>query len=330
MPLKMNLKGVKDRLKDETLDLSLCDLKEVPVREIAAVRKASHLDLSNNLLVTLPPTFPSLRQIVKLDLSRNNLTEIPENFGEMKQLKYLDLYANQISRLPLSLGELKNLRWLDLKENPLTPAVASVAGPCSNLSECQACARNIVTYLSNVKLMIEEEKQRRLNAATQVSAANAESEGGTKKQTKKKKKKSADKENKKSVNGAKNGAKLLHDKTDGQERSGSSAVTTHQHTTKNQSKEGRSNRGIFCRMMMSTLSLVAVCVVLFLMFAILPVHYEQESRELFAYLETRTGVPVTALQEQSAKAWNMTFQVATTWYKDTYHTINEAYKNYFN
>lgn len=116
------------------------------------------------------------------------LIELPENFGEMTQLKYLDLYANQvnnffvifvfllctkkmyivqdnlqISRLPLSLSELKNLRWLDLKENPLTEAVAMVAGPCSNLNECQACARNIVKYLSTVKLLIEEEKLRRSN-----------------------------------------------------------------------------------------------------------------------------------------------------------------------
>lgn len=53
-----------------------------------------------------------------------------------------------------------------MKENPLTPAVASVAGPCNNLTECQACARNVVTYLSRVKLSIEEEKLRRLNAVT--------------------------------------------------------------------------------------------------------------------------------------------------------------------
>lgn len=69
----------------------------------------------------------------------------------------------QISRLPLSLSELKNLRWLDLKENPLTEAVASVAGPCSNVRECQVCARSIVTYLSTVKVVIEEERLRRLN-----------------------------------------------------------------------------------------------------------------------------------------------------------------------
>lgn len=92
------------------------------------------------------------------------LTDLPDNFGELKNLKHLDLYSNQISRLPLSLGDLKNLKWLDLKENPLTPAVASVAGPCSNSAECQACARNIVAYLANAKVTIQEEKQRRIES----------------------------------------------------------------------------------------------------------------------------------------------------------------------
>lgn len=50
-----------------------------------------------------------------------------------------------------------------MKENPLTKAVASVAGPCSNLSECQACARNVVSYLSTAKEFIEKNKLRRLN-----------------------------------------------------------------------------------------------------------------------------------------------------------------------
>lgn len=58
---------------------------------------------------------------------------------------------------------MKNLKWLDLKENPLTPAVASVAGQCSNNAECLACARNIVAYLSSVRESVEQEKQRRLN-----------------------------------------------------------------------------------------------------------------------------------------------------------------------
>lgn len=202
----MNLKKVENRLKNEKLDLSLCDLKEVPVREIATIKKATHLDLSNNLLTSLPNTFVDLKQIIVLDLSRNMLTEIPENFGELRQLKHLDLYANQISRLPLSLSELKNLRWLDLKENPLTPAVASIAGPCSNLSECQTCARNVVNYLSHVKVTIEIEKSRRFSAITDTETSTISTKKG-----RKKKKKTADKNNKRNLD--KNGSDLSNTMT---------------------------------------------------------------------------------------------------------------------
>lgn len=36
MTVKLNLKNIKDKLKDNSLDLSLCELKEVPVREIVS------------------------------------------------------------------------------------------------------------------------------------------------------------------------------------------------------------------------------------------------------------------------------------------------------
>lgn len=36
MTVKLKLKDVKDKLKDDSLDLSLCDLEEVPVREIVS------------------------------------------------------------------------------------------------------------------------------------------------------------------------------------------------------------------------------------------------------------------------------------------------------
>ncbi|EZA51500.1 hypothetical protein X777_09844 [Ooceraea biroi] len=55
------------------------------------------------------------------------------------------------------------------------------------MRECQACARNIVTYLSNVKVIIEEEKLRRLSETGEVT---------TKKESKKKKKRNAEKESK--------------------------------------------------------------------------------------------------------------------------------------
>lgn len=97
---------------------------------------------------------------------------------------------HQISRLPLSMGDLKNLKWLDLKDNPLTPAVASVAGPCSNTTECQQCARSIVSYLTYISRTIEDEKKRRTEASAAAPAASS------KKESKKKKKKTTPKDEK--------------------------------------------------------------------------------------------------------------------------------------
>lgn len=184
-------KEIASKLKDDTLDMSYCDLDEVPVRQIACISKVRNLNLSNNNLTLLPATFTTLLQIVVLDLSRNRLRELPEHFGLMTQLRHLDLYNNQISRLPLSLGELKNLRWLDLKGNPLTEAVALVAGPCNNMEDCQACARDIVKYLSIAKSLVEEERLRRLNNLTDETEKSLTT---VKKEGKKKKKKNVVKE----------------------------------------------------------------------------------------------------------------------------------------
>lgn len=309
----MNLKNVKDRLKDETLDLSLCDLKEVPVREIATIKKATHLDLSNNLLTSLPNNFVNLKQIVKLDLSRNALTEIPENFGELRQLKHLDLYANQISRLPLSLSELKNLRWLDLKENPLTPAVASVAGPCSNLSECQACARNIVTYLSRVKLTIEEEKLRRLNAVAEIDAAS------TKKTGKKKKKKPADKDNKQNLDKNESDS-LLKVSEINENKVETSTVIHHEQYMDKQLVKGNT-----CRTLLRTIiwgflfSLILILTIL-----VLPL-YSKQSELFLNNLETNVGIPLKAIRQHSTDMFYAFMRSASNIYQDLYYVYEKNF-----
>lgn len=318
----MNLKSVKDRLKDETLDFSFCDLEQVPVREIATVRKASHLDLSNNLLVSLPNTFVTLRQIVKLDLSRNMLTEIPENIGEMKQLRHLDLYANQISRLPLSLSELKNLRWLDLKENPLTPAVASVAGPCSNLSECQACARDVVAYLSRVKVTIEEEKLKRLNAATVEKSSTS-----VKKEEKKKKKKSAEKESKKTAD--KNGLKPSSKLPQVNENESKVSASGFNRRNKQYSGKGKSDSGLCRTFILTIISFLLVCFGGTLAIAMLPVYSEEHSQLLTDYVETRTGVPLKAFQNYSRDVIHFSLEMIIARTKTIYETLNGTYSNFF-
>ncbi|XP_031840470.2 leucine-rich repeat-containing protein 59 [Nomia melanderi] len=311
----MNLKNIKDRLKDDTLDLSLCDLKEVPVREIATVKKARNLDLSNNLLAALPNTFVNLKQIIQLDLSRNMLTEIPENFGELKQLRYLDLYENQISRLPLSLSELKNLRWLDLKENPLTPAVASVAGPCSNLTECQACARNVVMYLSRVKLSIEEEKLRRLNAVT-----NAETDTLlTKKVGKKKKKKTAEKDNKENAHESKSTSS-----TEEPQVGANKVVIPAMGQNNPNTDEEHALKGKYTIAQFLLLSLITGMLII----VVLPM-YSERCNTLINYIERNTGVPLKEFQKHSINTFQFSIRAATMWTKSICKDLYYVYENSF-
>ncbi|XP_014474281.1 PREDICTED: leucine-rich repeat-containing protein 59 [Dinoponera quadriceps] len=327
MTVKLNLKNIKDKLKDNSLDLSLCELKEVPVREIASVRKATDVNLSTNLLVSLPTTFVTLRQIVKLDLSRNMLTELPENFGEMTQLKYLDLYANQISRLPLSLSELKNLRWLDLKENPLTEAVASVAGPCSNLSECQACARNVVNYLSTVKLLIEEEKLRRLNNTTgetekEVTAA--------KKENKKKKKRDSEKEHKTSSGkiGASTQNKDLQDNNDNirltELSDNNSRRELHKFTA-----DGNSSTRLYRSLKWMTVWLFIISSLLTITLIVFSWRYEQQTDTFLQNAQMLSGLPLRRYHKHTIDLLQRIIDITALHVKSVTDVINDFYETHF-
>nr|BAE41014.1 unnamed protein product [Mus musculus] len=130
--------NLRDKLDGNELDLSLSDLNEVPVKELAALPKATVLDLSCNKLSTLPSDFCGLTHLVKLDLSKNKLQQLPADFGRLVNLQHLDLLNNRLVTLPVSFAQLKNLKWLDLKDNPLDPVLAKVAGDCLDEKQCVA------------------------------------------------------------------------------------------------------------------------------------------------------------------------------------------------
>jgi len=152
---KINL---ADKVDDGEMDLSMCDLQEVPVKEIAAYRKVWSLDLSNNHLTQLSKAFPTLANLTKLDLSKNKLKKLPDNFGDLQRLKHLDLYKNELQHLPLSFGQLKSLKWLDLKDNPLVPAIQEAAGDCLDTTQCQVCASNMIYFFTKLREKVDEER----------------------------------------------------------------------------------------------------------------------------------------------------------------------------
>ncbi|KAK8736201.1 hypothetical protein OTU49_004866 [Cherax quadricarinatus] len=168
----MEKNTLRDKLDGNELDLSMMSLTEVPVKEIAALPRATKIDLSNNQLASLPPCFAqSLGNITHLELGSNKLQEIPANFFKLQNLKHLDLYNNQLTDLPLSFCQLRSLKWLDLKGNPLNPSLRKIAGDCLNQKECEAAARNIIAHLKKLQTQMETEKQEKLKKEKEKAEA---------------------------------------------------------------------------------------------------------------------------------------------------------------
>ncbi|KAM9258363.1 leucine-rich repeat-containing protein 59 [Cariama cristata] len=160
--------SLKDKLDGNELDLSLCDLNEVPVRELAALPKATVLDLSCNNLISLPSDFCSLMHLVKLDLSKNRLQQLPLDFGRLVNLQHLDLLNNRLVTLPVSFAQLKNLKWLDLKDNPLDPVLAKVAGDCLDEKQCKQAAVKVLQHMKAIQSEQDRQRQRKLQAEREM------------------------------------------------------------------------------------------------------------------------------------------------------------------
>ena len=155
---KFSKEELKRRLDDGELDLSLCSIAKVPVKQILSLKKVTVLDLSCNKISDLQDSFCSLINLVQLDLSKNSLVSLPENFGNLSNLKRLDLYSNNLVNLPLSFGDLELLKWLDLKDNPIQKDLLDIVGNCLDQKECESCARKMLNFMHDLKTREERRK----------------------------------------------------------------------------------------------------------------------------------------------------------------------------
>merc|ERR1712002_603326 len=157
---------IKERIDENELDLSLCNISKVPVIQLMPFTKVTVLDLSCNRINTLPDNFSKLQHLISLDLSKNGITELPADFGELTKLKKLDLFKNNLEELPLTFYKLKGLQWLDLKANPIQEILPKLVGDCLKPAECQQCAKNIVGHYSNLygEQLQRERREKKLEA----------------------------------------------------------------------------------------------------------------------------------------------------------------------
>ncbi|XP_031699425.1 leucine-rich repeat-containing protein 59 [Anarrhichthys ocellatus] len=154
--------NLKDKISGNEVDLSLSNLTEVPVRELALFTKATVVDLSCNNITSLPPEFCNLTHLVKVDLSKNQLTCLPDDLGNLASLQHLDLYNNKLSVLPVSFSHLRSLKWLDLKDNPLEAVLAKAAGDCLDEKQCKQCATQVLQHMRGLQVEVDRVREKRL------------------------------------------------------------------------------------------------------------------------------------------------------------------------
>uniref|UniRef100_A0A8C0A576 E3 ubiquitin-protein ligase LRSAM1 n=1 Tax=Bos mutus grunniens TaxID=30521 RepID=A0A8C0A576_BOSMU len=114
----------KEAGADDILDISKCELSEIPFGAFATckVLQKKVLIVHTNVLTSLLPkscSLLSLATIKVLDLHDNQLTALPDDIGQLTALQVLNMERNQLTYLPRSIGNLIQLQTLNVKDNRL-------------------------------------------------------------------------------------------------------------------------------------------------------------------------------------------------------------------
>lgn len=116
----------------ESLQISRCGVKKFP--NVKKCDQLKVLDLNNNSIEIVRPTFKKLKNLNHLSLYKNEVKELPEFLFNTKSLRILDLYYNHLKQIPVSIANLENLEILYIAENELT-SLPDEIGDLKNLKE---------------------------------------------------------------------------------------------------------------------------------------------------------------------------------------------------
>ncbi|NXJ15548.1 LRSM1 ligase, partial [Odontophorus gujanensis] len=123
----------KEAGADDVLDISKCELLEVPYGAFATckVLQKKVLIIHTNNLTSLVPKSCSLLSLITvkvLDLHDNQLGSLPADIGQLTSLQVLNLERNLLKCLPQSIGDLAQLQVLNVKGNKLRELPGTVSG----------------------------------------------------------------------------------------------------------------------------------------------------------------------------------------------------------
>ncbi|KQJ96941.1 hypothetical protein BRADI_3g27860v3 [Brachypodium distachyon] len=103
---------------------------------LSCVQTLTVLSLSQNRLVTLPPSLGSLTFLRELRIANNMLGNLPVEIGLLKQLEILIANNNRLTTLPSSIGDCESLLEVELSSN-LLAELPEAFGNLQNLKSRQ-------------------------------------------------------------------------------------------------------------------------------------------------------------------------------------------------
>lgn len=136
-------KGDTSEPRPLIVDVSFNNLEVLPdAARLTAVigRAVRKLDISHNVITTLPEGICELERLQILLGGTNRLMHLPDTLCMLSELQLLSLPANQLVRLPASFGDLTALRVLHVQGNALTTLPPSLGG-CVALEDID-CSNN--------------------------------------------------------------------------------------------------------------------------------------------------------------------------------------------
>ncbi|KAM4647454.1 E3 ubiquitin-protein ligase LRSAM1 isoform 7-T8 [Amazona ochrocephala] len=159
----------KEAGADDTLDISKCELSEVPYGAFATckVLQKKVLIMHTNNLTSLVPKSCSLMSLVTvkvLDLHDNQLASLPADVGQLASLQVLNLERNLLKCLPQSIGDLAQLQMLNVKGNKLKdlPVTVSSLRSLRTLDISGNMVVELPRGLAHIRTLEEQKMQEKL------------------------------------------------------------------------------------------------------------------------------------------------------------------------
>ncbi|XP_026176729.1 leucine-rich repeat-containing protein 2 isoform X2 [Mastacembelus armatus] len=95
------------------------NLSELPF-ELSSLKKLVHLDIAENMFVSIPICALRMSSLKLLDLSNNSLSDLPQDMDRLEHLETLFVHKNNLTYLPQCLANVSTLKMIVVSGDDLT------------------------------------------------------------------------------------------------------------------------------------------------------------------------------------------------------------------